>query len=284
MSEVSYRVHNDDQLTRGIFISLAVHLFILFVFAIKTIFYPSVDFDYQAAVRVDLVGLPDKINPHQLPPLPEKNETSPEAKSQPSETSKPEPIKPEAKVSEKKAADLIEKPLPKPSKTDDSINLDKSKSKERKAIEKLKRLEALDKIKSDVAQETVQKKLAELAAASKAKSGSAKIKGNMISQGTDLVGIEKLQHEEYRGVLDRHIKQNWVLPEWIGKKKLRAQALVRIDEGGRVISKQIIKSSGSRDFDDSVLETIDRSSPMPSPPEKFISLVRGEGILIEFGE
>lgn len=263
-----------DEFKIGIGVSVLAHVSIIVFFLVRSLVIPE-PYEDIPAIRVDIVGLPDKVK--QLPPAPAEA-AKPEAKAP-----EPEPVKaePAAPAEPAKA-----KPLPK--KPDaDAINLNKTKTKQADALSKLKSLDALDKIKKDVSREASdaeRKRLEALAAEARAKAGEMKIKGNAIAAGSSLTGIDKLEHEEYRGRLDRHIKPFWQLPEWLARKGLKALVLVRVDAQGRAISKQITKSSGNPDFDASVLETIDRAEPFPAPPEKFVAKVGGDGILLEFGE
>ena len=114
--------------------------------------------------------------------------------------------------------------------------------------------------------------------------GAAKVKGNTISPGTALSGLAKLQHDTYAVDLDHHIKQHWALPEWLANRDFKAQAKVYIDSRGNILGRKIIKTSGNQSYDDEVLATIDRSAPFPAPPEKFVSIVEVDGILIGFPE
>lgn len=220
--------------------------------------------NYESAIRVDLVGLPDKIDPKQL--------TSPEpTPTVPAEKEKAEPPPP-----------IIEKETPKlpdKSKIDpESINLDAVKKKQKQALDKLKSLNAIEQIKKNL---EAQKKQAENAQTQKS---NTQVKGNILSAGTELTGLNKLQHENYLGQIDRQIKTNWSIPEWLAKKDYKAQVLLKLDEKGMVLSRQIAKSSGNPNYDDVVLETIDKSAPYPAPPEKLINIVGVRGLLIGFPE
>lgn len=244
MKSTSYQTYSKDQFSKGLTYSLAAHVFIILFFTMKTVFFPKADLSYQPAVRVDIVDLPDKI------------ETSPA----PTPTPAPEPIKPEPQFAEPEI-----RPEPKVD----------TKAKQKEALNKLKAMEALEKIKNESkkAKKEDKKKTAEI-----------KYKGNVLSPGTELTGLNKLQHEEYIGALDRHIKQHWTLPEWLAKKNYSAQVLIKIDDKGHLMSKQLVKSSGNPSYDESVQQTIDQSSPFPPPPEKFTSIVSVQGILIGFPE
>ena len=154
-----------------------------------------------------------------------------------------------------------------------------SKQKQKAALNKLKAMEALENLKNEDQRESK----ASSAAPTK-KTGEVKYKGNILSPGTEITGLNKLQHEEYIALLDRHIKENWTLPEWLSKKNLKAQIRVRIDDKGRIISKQLVRSSGNPAYDDIVKATIEKSEPFPVPPEKFSAVVSVNGILIGFPE
>lgn len=263
MEELEVEPQEAESLGRGLKVSFFLHALILCFFTVKAAFFAPEKIDFESAVRVDLVGLPDKVEPKQAPPAPaEKKEAKPEPlPPKPTEkpAPKPEPVKPEPKAK-------------------DAVKLDKTKAKQKEALEKLKAMEALEKIKEDVAQEAKPK------TSGKDKTGGAKVKGNVLSAGTSLTGLSKLQHDTYVADLDTHIKKNWTLPEWLSKKDYKAQVLLKIDDRGNILSRQIARSSGNPSYDEEVLATIDRSAPFPPPPEKFISIVMTDGILIGFPE
>lgn len=201
---------------------------------------------------MDLVALPDKIS---APPAPEPS-PAPEP-TKPIEPAKAEPAKTEpAKV-------------PKADPKGGEISL---KEKQRNALNRLKAMAAVDKIKQEVQKD------------SKPTGKPEKFKGNILSPGSELTGVNKLQHEEYISALDRHIKEHWTLPEWLAKKDYTAQVRVRIDEDGEILGKQLVKSSGNPTYDDIVLATVDQAAPFPVPPEKFAAIVSVNGILIGFPE
>lgn len=265
MNQLEDRIdRQEESINKALGVSLVFHAVLFLVFAIKAIFFAPEKIDFSAAVRVDIVALPDKVDTTVAPPAPK----APEAKK--TEEAKPEPKpSPVAKV---------EKPAPQVKKEPDTINLNKQqKSKEKAALDKLKAMAALDKIQEDVANE--QKKESDAK-----KTTAAKIKGNVLSAGSALTGLSKLQHDSYIGDLDSHVKQHWALPEWLAKKDYKAQVRVRIDENGNIISRQITKSSGNPSYDAEVLATVDKSAPFPRPPEKFSAIVRIDGILIGFPE
>ncbi|MEN0059157.1 MAG: TonB family protein [Bdellovibrio sp.] len=261
---------DDERLSRGVGISFALHAAILGFFSIKAAFFTPEAVDFSQAIRVDMVALPDKHQPKVMPP-PAKDEPKPapvekipEKPPTPPKTEKAEPEK------------VVSKPLP--TKKEDSINLDKVKNEQKSALEKLKAMAALEKIKQDVEE---QKKAA---GSGKAETVAPVVKGNVITPGSSLTGLNKLQHETYAVDLDRHIKQFWALPEWLAKRDLKAQARVFLDSRGNILGRKIVASSGNPSYDEEVLDTIDRAAPFPAPPEKFLALVSVDGILIGFPE
>jgi colicin import membrane protein len=261
----------DADLSKGLKVSIGLHAALFLTFTLRAIFFPSAEpIAYQSAIRVDMVGLPDKIDASQPLP-PKKQEAKPEPKAA-------EPPKPEVKPKAEPKA----KPEPKPKaaiKDPEAVNLNKDKKKQKDALEKLKAMSALDKIKEDV--ENEKKKMAGVG---KAKESGTKIKGNVLSPGTELTGLNRLQHDNYLASLDQQIKQHWFLPQWLSKKPFRAQVRVKIDEKGQIISREIVLSSGNSSYDDLALDTIDKSAPFEPPPEKFVSIVAVNGLLIGFPE
>ncbi|KYG69107.1 energy transducer TonB [Bdellovibrio bacteriovorus] len=277
MNYLEEEKQQDDQLSRGIGISIALHAAIISVFTLKAVFFTPEPIDFSQAVRVDMVGLPDKVEPKTLP-APAKEEAK---------AALPEKNQAEEKTVEKPPEKVVEKktpPKPEPAKPvakkEDGVNLEKVKSQQQSALEKLKAMAALDKIKNDVAEE----KRKAAAGAGKSDSGAQKIKGNVLSPGTSLTGLTKLQHDTYASDLDKHIKNNWALPEWLAKRDFKAQAVVFIDSRGNILGRKIVKSSGNPSYDEEVLQTIDKSAPFPAPPEKFLAIVSVDGILIGFPE
>jgi colicin import membrane protein len=264
----------EDTFNRGIGISFALHAVLISFFTLKAVFFTPEAIDFTQAIRVDMVGLPDKVDPTTLP--------APSAAKEIKAKEEPKPVeKPAEKVPPKKVeAPKPELPKHQPKK-DDSVNLEKNKVSQQSAIEKLKAMAALEKIKNEVSEE---KKKTPPPSTSTESSDTAKIKGNMVSPGTSLTGLNKLQHDNYGAELNRHIKQHWTLPEWLAKRELQAQVAVYIDSRGNILERKIVKSSGNSSYDEEVLSAVDKSAPFPAPPEKFQAYLSVNGILIGFPE
>lgn len=236
----------EPDIKKMIFVSLAFHAAVILVFTIKMVFFASDIPKYERAVRVDLVGLPDKRSPDKpvVAPKPEAPK-APEKKT---------PEKPEAK-----------KPEPKTSTASQNAALNKLKSLS--AIEKLKAMS--DKPKENKADTTPQ---------------TETLKGNVISVGTALKGLSKLEFDQYIGSLDAHVKNNWSLPEWMLSQGYKAEVLIKIDKSGQIIERRFTKKSGNPEFDERVMTALEKSNPFPAPPDKFIDLVGIQGITFAFPE
>lgn len=237
----------EPDLKRMVLMSLAFHAAIVLVFTVKTAFFPSDIPKYEPAIRVDLVGLPNKRNPDT--PL-----------TAPTPTPAPEPVK-ETKP-ESKTVKEEKKTVPAKNSTTQSA-----------ALNKLKSLSAIEKLK-DMKEEKTE--------VAEAKPQSDVIKGNVLSVGTALKGLNKLEFDQYIGSLDVHVKNNWALPEWMLTQGLKAEVLLKIDKSGQIIERKFIKKSGNTEFDDRVMAALEKSNPFPAPPEKFIDLVGIQGITFAF--
>jgi colicin import membrane protein len=250
----------DDPFSRGIGVSIAFHLVILAVLALRAVFYPSEPMQFEHAIRVDMVGLPDKRAV--LAPAPAA------------------PAKEEAKPAENPAEKPVEKTPDKPKeppklvlKTDpDKIDLKKSQKEQSNA---LKRLEALRKLEAHRAQVAGK-------AASPAK--AAPIRGNEVLAGTSLTGLSKIQHDGYLDQIDETIKSHWNLPRWLANVNLKAQVAIFIDANGTIVKKQIVRSSGNPVYDEKCMEAIERSSPLPPPPANLVNVFAVDGIVLGFPE
>ncbi len=243
--------------------SLVIHVAIFLGLTIKATFFTDAPMQLENAIRVDLVGMPDKVP--EIPPAPAPEPAAPpKAPEMPKKETLPPPVVP--KPEPVKQAPKTKEP--------DAINLDKTKSKQKQALEKLKQMEALEAIQKDLESEHKKK------AAQAAK--DVKYKGNVLNAGTELTGINKLQADNYTNDVYKHMKNYWEIPQYIKNNGLSTLVLVRFDEAGNILSKSIVKSSGNQAFDEIVLTAIQNSSPVPPPPGKFAKIASVEGFLFRF--
>lgn len=248
----------------GLSLSLAAHAALVSIFLIKTVFFKIEEIDYTAAIRVDLVGLPDKLDslPDVAAPL---GASTPSEASTPIEKTVPTPlpVEPEVKLPTKATPqDFHKEPSP----------LD-AKKKQMDALAKIKSQAALEKIRGDLAKEHIQKLQ---------RPSSRPIKGNIANEGTALKGLTKVEMNEYAALLDRHIKKNWLLPEWLSGKNYEAQVRVLVSRSGQLIGKTIVSSSGNAQYDQAALSTIEASVPFPIPPGLIAESIENRGFIVFF--
>lgn len=255
---------------RGIYVSLIAHISLIAFMIIKVSFFTKPQLNLSEAIRVDMVGLPEKYNPAEKSnDLPEKIEKQPEPIEELKPEEKAEPAKPEPKVETKPEA---KKPDPKAKPDNDVVNLNKSKQKQKAALEKLKKMSAIEKIRQQVQNQ-------------KAADAAAKVlKGRVLSKGTSPTGLDKIQSENYLVQLDALIKSKWALPQWLIGKPLKTKILVKINPDGRVADKKIVQSSGNPTYDEYCIQAIDKASPFPKVPEKFTEIYSEDGVLFGFPE
>ena len=242
-----------DNLGVSLVLSVSLHVFLVLIFTVRTLFFPSESMVFEDTIRVDLVGLPDKI---------EKIPIEPDI---------PDPVPNTVPQPEIKAQPVIPTAVKTPTKSKQEV-----KTEQNSALNKLKALSAIDKLKK-----------AESSPLPENKNEPRKehqYKGNAISPGTARTGIDKLQHHRYLGEIKQHIKKNWFLPEWLADKGFRAQVNIKLDKNGNVAEHSFVNASGNASFDKLVLNTIERSSPFPAPPEKFVDILKELGLVLGFPE
>ncbi len=249
MKTAKVYLDQDDAFARFVLYSVGAHIILFAALLIKAAFAPSEPIEIRNAIRVDVVDMPDKIV---APP-------APVAKPEPTvELPKPAEVKPE-----------MPKPIAEPKKPVEDL--------QKKAIDKLKALDALQKMQQEATAKAEADKAAE-----KAKAKPLTYKGNIVNQGDSLTGLEKIQFDRYFITLKDHVNQNWSIPQWLEQANLRAQALVILDSQGFVVKREITQSSGNDIFDGHVLNAIDKSSPFPEPPDKLKGVLNMRGILLKF--
>jgi colicin import membrane protein len=229
--------NQDDAFRQFLMISVILHLSFVVVTAVKGFLLPDRTLIIQNAVRVDMVALPDKLPESPAPsaaaPTP-KAEKSPPVKELPKETPK--------------------------------ANLKNMQETQKKALEKLRAMEALEKIKNEVAQK--QKPAAAGTNSPNTTPTVPQYKGNIISSGNSFTGMSRLRVNEYLEDLTARIRDHWVLPQWLSDAKLKAAVVIEVDARGHLIRKEIHTSSGNSVFDSSCLAAVVDASPFVNPPDE----------------
>ncbi len=254
-----------DHFSRNLTISAVGHAVVLALIFVRAAFMPSEPIEIRRAIRVDVVDLPMKMTEEQLKaaePLPAKTEAKPEPikeAAKPPEPAKPEPAKPEPVKLSKPDANA------KPKDTSKSQN---------DALAKIKAMNALDKIREDVKGE-------KKPPVKDAKPAQV-IKGNQVSAGNSLTGMDKIEYDKYFDELEGKIRAQWSIPQWLADGNFKAQVQILIDERGYVTKKIMRSSSGNEIFDAQVMAAIDASSPLPVPPARLHGRLSTGGIVLNF--
>lgn len=77
-------------------------------------------------------------------------------------------------------------------------------------------------------------------------------------------GIEFLR---YRNLIHSKIKEHWFWPG--GRRDLEVTVRFGIQEDGEIVGLRIVRNSGDSSYDDSVIQAVRRSTPLPPPPETY---------------
>ena len=233
--------------------SIAVHLTFFVATIIKIQWFPSDDVYIQSAIKVDMVALP------------EKQTQKPVAKKAPKKAPVKTPLKkktpPQKKVKPKKIAS--------PKKV--ALKRNATKKAQQDALRKLQQQAMLDRIKNDVSD--TEEEIVE---------PPQPVKGNIISNGGQYSGLDKLQFDAYYDQITQHVKTYWSLPQWLASANLQAEALVQIDARGYVVRSEIYKSSNNSAFDSVVLNTIKNASPFPPPTGRMAGKITRDVFVISF--
>lgn len=251
-------------------LSIAVHSLVLSLFLIKFVFFNKPLIDLSQAISVNIEGdfAESKSaavkDDNRLPPKIEEHASEPDVAS----IEKPSPPEDNKKASKEKKND--------PPKSD-AIDLKKAKSKQLAALKKLKKTSAIEKIKNDLKKERVTKIKNQLKQLGQVGSGK-----KVIAAGSSLGGIDKIDANNYLLVVDRSVKNNWTLPQWLLNKPLKAQLLLKISPAGEVLSIKVISSSGNKSYDNYCIQAVEKSAPFPKVPEKLTEVFSVDGIIVGF--
>lgn len=229
-----------------LWISFFLHAALVLSVSIRWIFLKE-PLVYQSAIRVDIVALPDKtLNPEEIT------------------TNVPNPTAKETKTKVEKLADSkapqvnLEKPK----------NQEKLKDKQKQILADLKRQKAIEDVKKMLDSQNAARK--------------PEYKGNILSPGTELTGLDKFNFDNYLALIDKAIKGNWFLPEWLNNQGLRATFNLTLSPDGNIKAIEIKRSSGNATYDEYAEQAILNAAPFNPPPEKLSSILEYDGVVLNF--
>lgn len=240
-----------DHFKLFLLVSFSTHLLVVSLFQIGSFFTSTETIELKGAMKVDMVDLPDK---HQ-------DKVKSASKPKP-EKSKPKPPPPAPK-----------KPEPKP-----SIKPKIDKKAQTDAFSKLNQADAfskLEKVKEPKSEPEENKQQDNDAS-------DDKFKGNQILDGNSLSGLDKMEMNAYYNTLINRVQNEFIAPAFLGQQNFKCSVVVRLDERGYVLRRDIESSSGNSTFDNAALSAIDRSSPFPAPPQRLQNTIARNSIIFRF--
>ncbi|MEK6606640.1 MAG: TonB family protein [Myxococcota bacterium] len=92
------------------------------------------------------------------------------------------------------------------------------------------------------------------------------------------------QGDAYATAIDQAIRAVWRLPDLVRPEQLEGlvcEVFLRLAPDGRILEHRIVKPSGNRFLDASVVEALARVGALPPPPPDRLALIR-QGLTIEF--
>lgn len=91
--------------------------------------------------------------------------------------------------------------------------------------------------------------------------------------------------ERYFGLLKAVVRRNYDVSNTIDETeriRLRANAVLRIGEGGELIDVSLSKPSGNELFDSAVLGAVKKAAPFTAPPENLRAALKKDGVELVF--
>ncbi|MBI3801403.1 MAG: cell envelope integrity protein TolA [Deltaproteobacteria bacterium] len=213
----------------------------------------------------ETVKLPDKEKPAEKPPPnPEKAKT--------------EEKKPEIKPQPQQAVTKPEEKKPQPAKAEPVPPSDEEREKQIAS--------AIEKIKGKVQTKEKDPPGAQPSGTGPSGSGSP---GNG-SGPTTLGGapgpggggiVRGLEFIMYTEQVKRRVKESWIVAE--KKPGLTATVRFGVQPDGEVVAIELVKHSGDRAFDDSVVRAVNKANPLPPPPQAYQQEFATQKVEVIFG-
>ena len=255
-----------EKLSKWLVFSLLLHagliagLFIMpFLPARSAREYPVYTVDLVGGERIGRTNLGTELTPpaapKESPKKAEKEISAPESKKEKVEKTK----------NVEKTAVIPEKAITKETVKKESAKEKKNEAKETAA--------SLDSVRERLIQSAVER------AKNRTDSGQKTSKGEVISsgagegEGAAALGkggrgggvVKGMEFVIYQNRMLSTIKTNWV---WVGQRSnLRVVVRFNIKENGEIFGLKVVQASGNASYDESVIRAVNKSSPLPAPPE-----------------
>ena len=271
---------NDKSINLYFAISLLVHLIAVLSYlympeSLKDLFFNKPNLIIREYVQVDLVGMP-KLTKKELEKLP--NQINHDAKI----------VKKLKNVTGGNETNVSDR-------NDNSVN--QASSDDNNEVNKKSPKVDLTNFLSSMAQKKVVKRAKRSDKGKKKKSGvkygqnlnrleRLALEGNALSKGSvavgNNVGFSNDDYQIYLSSIPSQVRPYWKIPSYLSGKELKARIKIRIDSVGRIISMDVIESSGVEEFDQRALASI-KSVKIFSAPSKSISeFLAIKGVVLGF--
>ena len=243
--------------------------------SLKNLFFNKPNLIIREYVQVDLVGMP-KLTKKELEKLP--NQINHDAKIV-------KKLKNVSEVNETKAFD------------NKGNSGDRVSSDDNRELNKKSPRTDLTNFLSSMAQKKIVKRAKSSGKGKKKESGGKygqklnrlerlALEGNTLSKGSvavgNNVGFSSDDYQIYLSSIPSQVRPYWKIPSYLSGKQLKARVKIRIDSVGRIISMDVIESSGVEEFDQRALASI-KSVKMFSAPSKSISeFLAIKGVVLGF--
>lgn len=112
------------------------------------------------------------------------------------------------------------------------------------------------------------------------------LEGNTLSRGAvavgDNVGFSDDDYQIYLSSIPSQVRPFWKLPSYLSGKSLKARVKIRIDSNGRIISMDVIESSGVEEFDQRALSSVKSVKIFTAPSKSIREFLAIKGIVLGF--
>ena len=90
------------------------------------------------------------------------------------------------------------------------------------------------------------------------------------------------EFKSYVQLLPDKVRRFWKLPSYLKEQELNCRIQISINESGEVIKMDLIQSSGEKEYDDRAMKAIKLASPLPRPPALALARVVNGDVILAF--
>mgnify|MGYP001331857714 CR=1 FL=1 len=112
------------------------------------------------------------------------------------------------------------------------------------------------------------------------------LEGNSLSTGAVAVGentgFSNDDYQIYISSIPSQVRPFWSLPSYLAEQNLRARVKIRLDGNGRIISMDLVESSGVEEFDQRALQSIKSVKIFTTPSKSIRELLAIKGVILGF--